>query len=92
MSRPQDKNPCPRDHEIHNFGGPFLSHHYFILSLSDLCLGVERKIIGKYINFTRITPQFFGEDFNGLRPPQDDGGQARTIGHLSESGDLKNVR
>ena len=32
-----------RGHEIYNFGRPFLGHHYFILSLSDLCLGVERK-------------------------------------------------
>ena len=28
------KNPCPRGHEIYNFGRPFLEHHNFILSLS----------------------------------------------------------
>ena len=30
--------------EIYNFGSPFLGHHYFILSLSDLCLGEGKKI------------------------------------------------
>ena len=33
----------------------FLSQHYYILGLSDLCLGVERKIFKKYINFTLFT-------------------------------------
>ena len=33
----------PRGHEINNFGRPFLGHHYYyILSLSDLCSGVEK--------------------------------------------------
>ena len=37
-------------HEIYNFGRSFLGHHYFILSLSDLCLGVEKMIfIGTYM-------------------------------------------
>ena len=31
-------------HEIYNFGRPFLGRHYFILSLSDLGLGVEKKM------------------------------------------------
>ena len=30
--------------EGHNFGRPFLVHHYYILSLSDLWLGVAMKI------------------------------------------------
>ena len=40
MATPKHKNPCPRGHEIYNFGRPFLGHHYYIplLSLSDLCL------------------------------------------------------
>ena len=29
--------------EIQNFGGPFLEHYYYTLSLSDLCLGEEKK-------------------------------------------------
>ena len=28
----------------YNFGRPFLGHHYYIHSLSYLCLGVEKKI------------------------------------------------
>ena len=34
--------PLPRGHEIYNTGRPFHGHHYFILSLSDLCMGVEK--------------------------------------------------
>ena len=32
---------------IYNFGTPFLGHHYYILvlGLSDLCLGLEKKIV-----------------------------------------------
>ena len=45
MTTPLLKNPCPRGHEIYNFSWPFLGHHYYILGLSDLCLGVEKKIV-----------------------------------------------
>ena len=31
----------PRGHEIYNLGRPFLGHYYYILGLSDLCMGVE---------------------------------------------------
>ena len=42
------KNSCPRGHESYNFGRPFLGHHFYILSLSDSCLEVEKNIfIGK---------------------------------------------
>ena len=30
-------------HEIYNFGRPFLVYHYYILSLSDLYPGVEKR-------------------------------------------------
>ena len=30
-------------YEIYNFGRPFLGHHYFIFTLSDLCLGVDKQ-------------------------------------------------
>ena len=63
MSRPQDKNPCPRDHEVHNFGGTFLSHHYFILSLSDLCVGVERKISKEIHQFYTYYPTILWRRF-----------------------------
>ena len=36
-------------YEIYNFGTPFLGHHYYILSLSDLCMGKEEKKILKEI-------------------------------------------
>ena len=41
------QEPLPRGHEIYNFGRPFLCHYNYILSLSDLCLGVEKKILKK---------------------------------------------
>ena len=46
---PSQKNPCPRGHEIYNFGRTFLGHYYYIIiiyifSLPDLCLRVEKKI------------------------------------------------
>ena len=41
------QEPCPGGHEIYNFGEPFCGHHYYILSLSNLCLGVEKKILKK---------------------------------------------
>ena len=45
MASPQHKNPYPRGHEIYNFGGPLLGNHNYILRLSVLCLGVEKKIL-----------------------------------------------
>ena len=36
--------PSPGGHESYNFGRPFLGHHYYILSLSDLYLGVEKNV------------------------------------------------
>ena len=39
------KEPCTLGHEIYNFGGPFCGHHYYILGLSEQCLGVEKKIL-----------------------------------------------
>ena len=54
LATPYHKNSCPGDHEIYNFGGPFLGHHYYILSLCDLCLGVEKYFY--YITYT-ATPQ-----------------------------------
>ena len=38
-------------HEIYNFGRPFLGHQYYIHSLSDLCLGVEKKICKEIMPF-----------------------------------------
>ena len=55
MATPYNKNPCPGGHEIYNFGGPFLCHHNYILSLSNLCLGVEKKIFKEIMHFHYMT-------------------------------------
>ena len=52
MATPQHKTPCPGVHEIYNFGRPFLGHHYDILSLSDQCLGVEKKVFKEIMHYT----------------------------------------
>ena len=54
MAMPERKNPCPGGHESYNFGRLFLGHHYFILSVSDLCLGVEKKIFKEIMHFYYI--------------------------------------
>ena len=52
MATPKHKNPCPGGHESHNFGRSFLVYHYHILSLSDLCMVVEKKIFKEIMIFT----------------------------------------
>ena len=47
MATPYCKSPCPRGHEIYNFDRDFLGNYHYILSLSDLCLGVKKKPNGK---------------------------------------------
>ena len=51
MAIPWRKNTRPRGHEIYNFGRHFPSRHYYILSLSDLCLGVKKKIFKGKMHF-----------------------------------------
>ena len=55
IATPQHKNPCPKGHEIYNFGRPFLGHHHYILSLSDLCLGAKKKIFKYIMHFHHMT-------------------------------------
>ena len=57
MATPQGNNPCPGGHEIYNCGRPYLGHHYYILSLSDLCLGVEKKIFKEIHQFYTFYPK-----------------------------------
>ena len=61
MATPLQKNPCPGGHEIYNFGRPVLGYRYYILGLSDLCLGVEKKIFKDLMHFhyrtLKATPQ-----------------------------------
>ena len=52
---PLHKNPCLRGHESYNFGRPFLDHHYYKLDMSDLCLGVEKKILKEMMHFHYMT-------------------------------------
>ena len=49
------QKPFPRAHEIYSFGRPFLGLHYYILSLPDLCPGVEVKIIKEIMHFHYMT-------------------------------------
>ena len=55
MATPLRQNPCPGGYEIYNFGRPFLGHHYYLLSLSELCLGVEKKIFKSIMHFYYMT-------------------------------------
>ena len=53
IAMPYHQNPSPGDD--HDFGRPFLSHRYFILSLSDICMGVEKKIFKEVMHFHYMT-------------------------------------
>ena len=55
MTTPQHKNPCPGGHEIYNFDRISLGHHNYILSLSILCLEVEKKIYKEIMHFYYVT-------------------------------------
>ena len=44
MATPLHMNTCPEGHETYNLSRLFIGHHYNLLSLSDLCLRLERKI------------------------------------------------
>ena len=123
MATSHHRNPCPRGHEIYNFGRGFLAHHYYIFSLYARCTGVKSKIFLKiqqfYTFYPKITYPLDGgswnlqflvflpyrcyilnlvkigpvvlEDVNSRRTSHDDGRQPIAIGHLSDSGDLKNM-
>ena len=51
MATPLHQNPCSGGHEIYNLGRHFLDHHCYLLSLSDVCMGVEKKILKEIIHF-----------------------------------------
>ena len=42
-------------YEFYNFGTSFLSHHYYTLSLFDLCLGEEKEIFKEIMQFHYMT-------------------------------------
>ena len=51
MTMPKHMNPCPWIHEIYILSRLFNGHLYNILSLSKLCLGLE-KIFKRNIEFS----------------------------------------
>ena len=55
MATPRQKNPFLGGHEIYNFSKPFFGHHYYILGLSELCLGVEKEIVEEIMQFHCMT-------------------------------------
>ena len=55
MDTPNIRTLALGGHEIYNFGRPFLGHHYYTLSLSDLCLGVEKTIVKEIMHFHYMT-------------------------------------
>ena len=68
MATPHHRNPCPRGHEIYNFGRGFLAHHYYIFSLSAICTGVKKKIFKEiqqfYTFYPKITSPLGGGSWN----------------------------
>ena len=44
-----------RGHQIYNFGTTSFGHHYYILGLSDLCLGIEKTIFKEIMLFHYMT-------------------------------------
>ena len=51
------KNPCPGGKQIYNFGRPFLGHHCYILTQSDLSLGLEEKVFKEIHQFLTFYPK-----------------------------------
>ena len=49
------QNSSPGGHESYSFGRLFFGNHYYILSLSDLCLGVEKMILIGIMHFHYMT-------------------------------------
>ena len=57
MAKPQHNYPCVGIFEIYNFRRLFLGHHcmYYMLSLFEICLGVEKKMFKEIMNFHYAT-------------------------------------
>ena len=55
MVTPWHKTPCPGGHETYNFSRLFIGHHNIILNLSDLCLGLKKKIFKEIMHFHYMT-------------------------------------
>ena len=55
MTKPLHKNPCPGGHEIYNFGVDSSLVIITKLSLSDLCLSEEKKLLTDIMHFHYMT-------------------------------------
>ena len=55
MVMTQHKNLSPGVMKFTIFGRPFLGHHYYKLSMSDLCLRVEKKTFEEILHFHNMT-------------------------------------
>ena len=55
MTAPEHKIPLPGVYDICSVGRPFLAHHYYTLSLSNPCAGVDNKILKNPPFFTLFT-------------------------------------
>ena len=55
MATPNIRNQALGVMKLTIFGKPFLVHHYFIVSLSNLCLGEEKKIFKEIMHFHYMT-------------------------------------
>ena len=53
MATPYHKNPYPRCHTTYNFVRAFPGHHYYTVSLSALCPGVEKICEKKWPHLIR---------------------------------------
>ena len=49
------KTPCPGGNETYNFSRLFIGHHYYILNLFDLCLGLKEKILKEITHFHNMS-------------------------------------
>ena len=55
MATPQHKNPCHRGHKRSYCGRPCLGYHNYIVSLTDVCLEVKKKIFKGIMHFHYMT-------------------------------------
>ena len=55
MATPLRKNPCSGNLESYYSGRPFLGYNYYIYSLSDICMGVKKKIFKEIMYFHYMT-------------------------------------
>lgn len=55
MTTPYHKTTYPGDYGIYNIRKPILGHHYYILSLFDVHLGVTKNIYKVIMHFHLMT-------------------------------------